>query len=57
MVKIRKANLVIGIENRYDYVRRLCREYETDTGTPDFYVAVSEEDIGSVNHCLLQCGQ
>lgn len=45
MFKIRIANLTIGIENKYGYVRRLCREYETDKGTPDFSVSVSEQEI------------
>ena len=45
MFQIRIAHLTIGIENKYDYVRRLCREYETDTGTPDFSVSVSEQEI------------
>ena len=45
MFKIRIANLVIGIENKYEYVQRMCREYETDKGTPDFCVSASEQEI------------
>lgn len=45
MFKIRMANLVIGIENKYEYVRWLCREYETDTEEPDFCVSALELEI------------
>lgn len=45
MFKIRIANLVIGIENKYSYVRRLCKEYETEAEPPDFCVSATEEEI------------
>lgn len=45
MFKIRLANLVIGMENKYEYVRQLCREYETDVGIPDFCVSATEREI------------
>lgn len=45
MFKIKIANLVIGIENKYEYVRWLCREYETDTEKTDFCVSATEQEI------------
>ncbi len=46
MFQIEAADLVIRIENRFEYVRNLCREYLTDDGrTPDITVAVSEEEL------------
>lgn len=45
MFRIRLANLVIGMENKYEYVRWLCRDYETDVGTPDFCVSATEQEI------------
>lgn len=47
MFKIRIANLVIGIENKYEYVRRLCREYETEAEPADFCVSVTEQEIAA----------
>ncbi len=45
MFRIRLANLVIGMENKYEYVHWLCRDYETDVGTPDFCVSATEQEI------------
>lgn len=47
MFKIRIANLVIGIENKYEYVRRLCREYETEAEPADFCVSATEQEIAA----------
>ena len=44
MFKIRLAEVVIGIDNKYAYVEELCRAYQTD----DDYtlkIAVTEEEI------------
>ena len=46
MFQIETAGLVIRIENRFDYVKNLCREYITDENRlPDITVAVSEEEL------------
>lgn len=46
MFFVKMANLTIQIENRYDYVYNLCRNYLTSpTDCPDMKVAVSEEEI------------
>ena len=46
MSQIEAAGLVIRIENRYDYVKNLCREYLTDENrTPDITIEVTEEEI------------
>ena len=45
MFKINIANLVIGIDNKYEYVRWLCREYETDMEKTDFWVSATEQEI------------
>lgn len=46
MFQIETACLVIRIENRYDYVKNLCREYITEQDHPaDITVSVSEEEL------------
>ncbi len=46
MFQIEAAGLVIRLENRYDYVRNLCRDYITDPDRPaDITAAVSEEEL------------
>lgn len=44
MFCIKIADIPIGIENRYPYIRRLCEGYETEE-KPAFTVAVTEEEI------------
>ena len=46
MFQIEAAGLVIQIENRYDYIYDLCREYRTSPDRPaDITVAVSEKEL------------
>ncbi len=46
MFQIETAGLVIRIENQYDYVKNLCREYLTEENrSADFTVAVTEEEL------------
>ena len=46
MFQIETAGLVIRIENRFDYVRNLCRDYMTSPDRPaDIAVSVSEEEL------------
>ena len=46
MFQIETAGLVIRIENRYESVKNLCREYITDPERPaDITVRVSEEEL------------
>ena len=44
MITIRMAELVIGLDNRYVFVEKLCRDYLCDD-TPLFTVRATEEDI------------
>lgn len=44
MFCIKIADIPIGINNRYPYVRHLCREFEV-TEAPAFSVSVTEEEI------------
>ncbi len=46
MFQIEVADLVVRIENRFDNIHSLCREYITDQGRPpDITVFVSEEEL------------
>ncbi len=46
MFQIEAAGLVIRIDNRFDYVRDLCRDYITAPDRPaDIAVSVSEEEM------------
>ena len=46
MFQIEIAGLVIRVENRFDYMRKLCEDYLTDPDRPaDISVSVSEEEI------------
>ena len=46
MFSIEAAGLVIRIDNRFDYVRNLCRDYLTSDDRPaDITVSVSEEEL------------
>ena len=46
MFCIRMADLTIRICNRYQYVRRLCKDYTIpDVESPDLIVEVTEEEI------------
>ena len=46
MFYIKMADIVIQIQNRYDYVKRLCKDYiVSDCDTYDLVVSVSEEEI------------
>lgn len=44
MFNIKIAGLTVGIDNRFEHVVRLARDYMTD-GIPDFTVRASEEEI------------
>lgn len=43
--QIKIANLVIGINNKYEYVSRLCREYKVKGEKEDFCVSVTDQEI------------
>ena len=46
MVQIEAARLVIRMENRFEYVRNLCRDYITSDDRPaDITVSVTEEEL------------
>ena len=44
MIKISIASLVVGIDNRYDYIEKLSRDYLTEA-EPDFTVRADEADF------------
>ena len=46
MFTIRIADITISIDNKYEYVRRLCRNYIVDISeAPDMLISVSDEEI------------
>ena len=46
MIYIRIADITVKIDNKYDYVERLCRGYiVAETATPDMTVFVTDEEI------------
>ena len=45
MFCIKIANIPIGIDNRYPYVRNLCEDYEINDEEPDFTVSATREEI------------
>ena len=45
MFYLKIADLIIKIDNKYDYIKDMCRDYITDADTPDIEVIVSDEDI------------
>ena len=45
MFSIKISDLVIGIDNKYEYVKKLCRGYIVEDSEPCMTVAVSPEDI------------
>lgn len=47
MFTIRMAEKNIQINNRYDYIKKYCRNYIVDDAEPDIYVDVSEEEISA----------
>ncbi|MBE6912593.1 MAG: hypothetical protein E7473_08715 [Ruminococcaceae bacterium] len=44
MFVIKMADMCIGIENKYDYIRYMCRDYITDEKA-EFTVSVTDEEI------------
>ena len=49
MFKIRIAELNIVIDNKYEYVEKMCVKYLTDKQETDFTVSVTDEEISSEN--------
>ena len=45
MFRIKIAGLVIGIDNRYEYVAWLCKRYIVAAEKEDFQVAAKKEEI------------
>ena len=39
------ADLIIGIENKYDYIEKMCSDYITNRNDCDFIVSVTDEEI------------
>ena len=44
MFVIKIADMNVGIENKYEYIRHMCRDYITDE-EPEFSVSVTDEEI------------
>lgn len=48
MIKIKIADFVIGIDNGYDFLRTLCKDYLVGDDTPtDFCVKATEQEINT----------
>ncbi len=45
MFTVRLAGYTIKIDNRYDFVENLCKEYTVEADAADFTVSVSNEDM------------
>ena len=45
MFCIEMAGIPIGIDNRYEYIERLCRGYEIEGKAPAFTVSATEEEL------------
>ena len=45
MIELSIAGLAIGVDNRYEYTSALCHDYIGNSGTLDFTVFASEEEI------------
>ena len=45
MFKIKIADLVIEIDNRYDFVKRMCRDYIEEEEPATFSVCVTDADL------------
>lgn len=45
MFRIKMANLVIGIDNQYEYTSGFCEHYKADSEQEDFRVSVTEQEI------------
>lgn len=45
MFRIKIAELVIRIDNKYEYVSRFCEQYKVDADREDFAVFATEEEI------------
>lgn len=45
MFKIKIAGLVIQIDNKYEYIMRLCRDYITEEEHVDLFISATEEEL------------
>ena len=45
MIKIKIADFVIEINNKYDFIEHQCQSYLVSEGTPDFTVECTDDDI------------
>jgi hypothetical protein len=45
MIKLKLADFIIQINNRYDFVEKQCKGYIVDSGEPDFIIECTENEI------------
>ena len=45
MFTVKLAGYTIRVDNRYDFVEKMCKQYISETDTVDFTVSVSTEDM------------
>ena len=45
MFTVKLAGYTIRVDNRYDFVEKMCKQYIVETDTVDFTVSVSTEDM------------
>lgn len=47
MIKIKLADLIVSIDNRYPFLENQCKDYTVDEGEADISVKVNDEDIAA----------
>lgn len=45
MIKIKIADFVIEIDNKYDFIEKMCKDYLTDIEAVDFSVKCTDEEL------------
>ena len=45
MIKVKLADFIIEIRNKYNFVQRQCSNYIVDDGEPDFIIECTDEEI------------
>lgn len=45
MFKIKIADIIIEINNKYEYLRKLCKNYIIESGKPEFTVTITQKNI------------
>lgn len=54
MFKIKMADLIIQIDNKYDFIKEQCKEYIVDSENVDIYASCTDEEIEKEGTCYEQ---